>query len=182
MIRSAVQYESMILRCQADECLRVDTVRISAAGQTLGACNFTMGMRTSAVRSSLYSSCTRLRALGRSDQNGTGADSKRWLGKKRDETAHTLCTIHFACSVSKRYFAARDAAERGRVDSPASASLASLARSLSYCAARERVGSVYAGDGDSIRQVHSVCPIVREKRRWRSSVSLPFLTFAQICY
>lgn len=31
-----------------------------------------------------------------------------------------------------------------------------LARSLSYCAARERVGSVYAGDRDAIRQVQAL--------------------------
>lgn len=91
MARSTVRYlyESMILRAYCWRFSEFDTVRISAAGQTLGACtcNFTLGMHPSAVRTSAHSTCTQLGAVGRSDQNGTGADSKRWLGKQRDETA-----------------------------------------------------------------------------------------------
>lgn len=98
----------------------VSTVRVSAAGQPLGACtcNFAMGMRTSAGP---YS--TSCRWPQRQKKNGTRIGSKTVAGKeRRDGRAFcaSVCTIHFACGISKRYFAPREAAERGRVDSLAS--------------------------------------------------------------
>lgn len=137
----------MILRASGWRVSEPTTVRVSAAGQTLGACNFTMGMRTSAVRASASSTCT-LRAVGRSDQNGTGADSKRWLGEERRR--QTLFVQACAQLISRVPSPKGTLLQRGacrfRVQPPGQ----HLARSLSYCAARERVGSVYAGDGDSI--------------------------------
>lgn len=112
-----------------------------------------MGMRPSAGRTLLVPNSVPLATDTKTVQ---GLTPKRWLGK-RDETADTFvqaCARFVGwCRIAERYFAPREAAE-GRVDTsmfiPPSPH---LARPLSYCVARERVGSVYAGDGDAIRQV-----------------------------
>lgn len=154
MRRSAVQYEAMGFCVYLAGAFRsVGTVRISAAGQTLSACNFAMGMRPSAGRTCMYPTrCrwpqTRKRYKGRLQNGG-------WEGETRRQSTFVQACARFVgwCGISERYFAPREAAE-GRVD----ASMfippgPHLARPHSYCVARERVGSVYAGDGDAIRQV-----------------------------
>jgi hypothetical protein len=131
------------------------TVRISAAGQTLGAvispwvCALALSvpLRTAPVDINVPNFAP-LAAATKTVPGPT--PNGGW--ESRETRRHTLCaSVHGpfrVCRLQKVLCSQRGAC-RFRVHPPGQ----HLAFSLSYCAARKRVGSLYAGDGDLIRQV-----------------------------
>lgn len=97
---------------------RLDTVRISAAGQTLGAvispwvCALasSVPLRTAQVPSFVPLAAATKTVPGPTPNGGWESRETR-----RQTLSAQVCTAHFACAISKRYFAPREGACRFRV-------------------------------------------------------------------